>query len=180
MRISRRRKRPEPKKEYCCNEGIKSPVVLVLANDNSNLGEMKIAEAISLAEQGGHDLLLINPKSNPPVTKIMDLGQYKYQQEKKERLAKAQQKAIETKCIRLSLRIGQNDLEMRKKQTLKFLEATNKVKVELILKGREMAHKKLGFEALEKFVKEIKAQTEIKIDQPAESQGNRITTIITK
>ncbi|MFH1789507.1 MAG: translation initiation factor IF-3 [bacterium] len=180
MRISRRRKKVQPKRNLFFNERIIAPKVLVLDFEGKNLGEMNTAEAIRQAKTQGMDLVLINPKNDPPVAKITDYGQYKYRMEKEERIRKAHQHVTDTKGIRLSLRIGQHDLDIRKKRTLKFLNSGDKVKIEIILRGRENQQKSLGFEIIEKFIESINAEEEVRREQQIESQFNKITTIIAK
>ena len=131
MRISRRRKKEEPKKKYLYNEGIQAPEVLVLASDGSKLGVMNTGEAIRRAREDEMDLVEINPKATPPVVKIVDFGQFLYQQEKTDRLRKAHQHVTKTKCLRISLNIGAHDLEIKRKQAETFLEEGDKVKLEL-------------------------------------------------
>jgi translation initiation factor IF-3 len=180
MRISHKKKKEEPKKEYSFNEGITAPLVLVLGEDGGNLGVMKTAEAIRLAREQELDLVEINPKIDPPVVRIMNFGQFRYNQEKEARLRKAHQHEVEIKCIRLSLRIGKNDLEIRKNQIFKFFENGDKAKIEIVLRGREMQHAPLAFDLLKKVISEVNAVTPVRYDQPAERQGNKVTAIIAK
>jgi len=180
MRISRKKKRPEIKKISFYNEGIKDPIVLVLDNEGKKIGEKNTGEAIRMAQEEGLDLVLINPKGNPPVAQLMDYGHYKYNQEKEARIKKARQHVVDTKSIRISLRIGAHDLDNRKKQVVKFLNKGDKVKIELVLKGREMQQTARGFEAIKEVVKEIEALEKIRIEQQPEKQGNHISTIIVK
>lgn len=181
MRISHRRKKPvEPKKKFYYNEGIVAPRVLVLDASGENLGVMATAEAIRLAREREFDLVEINPKVDPPVVKIMDFGQYQYQQEKQARLRKAHQHVTKTKCIRLTLRIGSHDLEIRKKHTLEFLEDGDKVKIDVVMRGRENQQPGLAFELIHKFIDSIVASTQIKYDQEIEKQGNAVTATIFK
>ncbi|HNU95844.1 MAG TPA: translation initiation factor IF-3 [Candidatus Magasanikbacteria bacterium] len=181
MRISHKKRKPEiNEKKYFFNEKIIAPEVRVLDNENNNLGVMKTGEAIRAAQEQEMDLVEINPKANPPVCKIMDFGQFQYQQEKAARIKKAHQKETKTKGVRLSIRIGTHDLEIRKKQTLEFLDNGDKVKVEVILKGREMQQGALAFELLKKFISEVNVQTPIKYDQEPERQGRSVTAIIFK
>lgn len=181
MRISRK-KRPkkEPKKHFFYNEGIKTPTVLVLGNRGENLGVMNTGEAIRLAREQELDLVEINPKSTPPVAKIMNFGQYQYQQEKAERLKKAHQHVTKIKGVRLSLRIGRHDLEIRKNRALKFLNDGHKVKMEIILRGRENQQGPLAIEILKKAIHDIDAVQPIKFDQEVERQRNVISAIIFK
>lgn len=181
MRISHRRRKPEePKKIFFYNEGIRSPQVLVLGADGGNLGVMNTGEAIRTAREQELDLVEINPKSDPPVCRIMDFGQYQYQQEKAARLKKAHQHVTKIKCVRLSLRIGAHDLDIRKKHILEFLDSGDKVKVEIILRGREMQQGPLAFDVMKKFIADISAEKAIKFDQEIERQGNAIATTIFK
>lgn len=181
MRISHRRKKPvEPKKIFYYNEGIRAPKVLVLDSTGGNLGVMNTAEAIRLAREQEMDLVEINPKIDPPVVRIMDFGQYQYQQEKQTRLRKAHQHVTKTKCIRLSLRIGQHDMEIRKEHILEFLESGDKVKVEVLMRGRENQRPDLAFELLRKFIGGISGSMKIKYDQEVEKQGNAVTAVIFK
>jgi len=180
MRISHRRKKEEPKKIYFFNEGIAAPQVLVLDKAGANLGVMPTAKALSLAREEGMDLVEINPKSTPPVAKIIDFGQFRYQQEKEARISKAHQHVVEIKGVRLSLRIGDHDAEIRRNQALKFLDEGNKVKIEVILRGREMQQAKLGFDQVKSFVEEIQKTTPVRWESPTEKHANKITAIIAK
>ncbi len=180
MRISRRGKKEEPKRIYFYNEGIKSPTLLILDTDGSNLGVMPTAEGIRLAREKELDLVEINPKSDPPVAKIIDFGQFRYAQEKEQRIRKAHQHVVEIKGVRLSLRIGAHDLEIRRGQTLKFLNNGDKVKIEIMLRGREMQQAGLAFDNVKKFIETVNSETPIRVEQPTEKQGNKVTTIIAK
>lgn len=180
MRISRKKKRPEIKKIFFYNEGIKDPLVLVLDSEGKKIGEKNTGEAIRMAQEEGMDLVLINPKGNPPVAQLMDYGHFKYNQEKEARIKKARQHVVDTKSIRISLRIGAHDLENRKKQVVKFLNQGDKVKIELVLKGREMQQVARGFDSLKEMIKSIGELEKIRTEQEPEKQGNRISAIIVK
>jgi translation initiation factor IF-3 len=180
MRISHRRKKEEPKKTYAVNEEITAPSVLVLGKDGNNHGVLKTFDALRLAREQGLDLVEINPKTDPPVAKIIDFGQFRYNQEKEARLQKAHQHVVELKGVRLSLRIGQHDMEIRKNQALKFLNDGNKAKVELMLRGREMQQVPMAVEMIRKFVEGIHKEVPIRWEQDVEKQGNKVTAIIAK
>ena len=156
------------------------PEVMVLDNDGSNLGVMKPSDGIRLAKEQELDLVLINPKSSPPVAKIMDFGQFKYQQEKEERLKQAHAHVTEVKTVRLSLRISPHDMEIRQNQTMQFLNEGDKVKAEIILKGREMQQKPMAASVIEKFINNVNAQLPVRKDQEIEFQFNKVTAIIAK
>lgn len=180
MRISHKRKKEDPKKIYFFNEGITAPQVLLLGSDNNNLGVMNTAEAIRLAREQEMDLVEINPKIDPPVCKIMNFGQFRYQQEKEMRLRKAHQHVVDTKGVRLSLRIGQHDMDIRKDQTVGFLNDGDKVKVEIMLRGRENQQSAMAFEIVKKFINDVISLVPVRYEQNVERQGNKITAIIVK
>lgn len=180
MRITHRKKKEEPKRIYFYNEGISAPEVLVLDAENKNLGVMKTGEAIRMAREQSMDLVEINPKITPPVTKMIDYGQFRYRLEKEERIRKAHQHVMEIKGVRLSLRIGQHDLDIRKIQAIKFLDEGDKVKVEIILRGREMQQAQIAYQVVRKFIESVNAECPVRVDQPTEKQGNKITAIIAK
>ncbi len=180
--MQRRYRKPKPKKEAFkklrVNNQITADSIFVIDQNNNKLGILPIKEALKKAQTEEMDLVEVSPLSNPPVAKIMDYGQYKYEAEKKMRKSKAHQKIVELKSIRLSFRIKGKDLETKAKQVIKFLEHGHKVKIDIILKGREKAHKALAIENMKKFIANLNQQ--IKIIQPITSQGGQITTIITK
>jgi len=148
------------------NEHIWAKEIRVIADDGSQLGIMAVPEALSIAKTKLLDLVEISPKAVPPVCKIMDFGKFQYQKSREERQHKAKQKKSEIKGIRLSVRTDEHDLDFKKNQTEKFLTKGNKVKIEIVLKGREKAHGDLARKNLIEFVKSIsvpnKTEQEIK------------------
>jgi len=180
MRISHRRKKIEPKKNYIFNEGIQFPSVLVLDSSGANLGVMNTGEAIRLAKEQEMELVLINPKVDPPAAKIMDLGQFQYQQEKAERIRKAHQHVVKIKNLRLTIRIGKHDLDIRAKQAVNFLNSGDKVKIEIMLKGRENQQANIAFEMIKNFIRDINEQVKTRFEQDVEKLGNIIAATIAK
>ncbi len=180
MRISRRRKHHvKPSKTYFrYNDRIRVPVVRVIDADNEHIGEMPTADARKLADEKGLDLVEINPAAKPPICKIMEYGQFKYQQEKIEKLRKAKQKEIGVKGVRLSARIGKHDRDIRKKQALKFMKAGHNVRVEIILRGREKGHADIVYGLIKQFVTELEEDFELRVEQPAKRMGSKIATIV--
>lgn len=127
-----------------------------LVDENGeNLGEKDLYEALALARERELDLVEVAPKAQPPVCKIADYGKLKYQQARQEKQAKQKQKKVDIKGIRISLRTDTHDLDFKKEQAEKFLKKGHKVKIEIILKGRERTHPDLGVESLKKFTKSI-------------------------
>ena len=127
---------------------------------------MNIEQALGIAREQELDLVEIAPKAQPPVCKIMDYGKYQYQQSKQDRLNKAKQKKVEVKGIRIGIRTDTHDLEFKKNQVEKFLTKGDKVKAEIVLRGREKAHQELARKNLSDFLKTIavpyKVEQEIK------------------
>jgi len=130
------------------NDDIRFKEVRCNADDGSSHGIMSSKEALALADEAGLDLVCIAPNANPPVVKIMNYGKFKYQQEKKIKEAKKNQKIIVTKEIKLSVKIAQNDIDYKVKHAREFLEKGNHVKFRVFLRGREMANPAAGAEVL--------------------------------
>lgn len=173
------RKKEEP--AFRANHQIKAPEVFVIDENNDSLGVMSISEAIGRAQEADLDLVEVNPKATPPVVKIVNLGQLKYEKEKQAHKQKMQQKKIETKNIRLSFRISDHDLEMRIAQAEKFLTKDDKVKIELILRGRERQYPAKAVDIVNGFVAKLKSSPALNLEaeQPLTNQGGRFTIILT-
>ena len=133
------------------NEGIRDREVRVIDADGSQLGIMSTRDALAKAEEKNLDLVKIAPGSNPPVCKIMDYGKYRFEQSKREKEARKNQRVIEIKEIRMSPSIGENDFLVKLKNGQKFLADGDRVKVTVRFRGREMAHTDLGLEVQKKF-----------------------------
>jgi len=151
------------------------PTVL-LVDGEENLGEVSVEQAIKRAQEKGSDLVEVSPLNNPPVCKIMDYGTYVYGQRKKEKKQKRLQKQTETKTIRLSIRTGSHDLEVKAKQARKFLEDRNTIKVVIIFKGREIAHGDLAEQKLREFYKYL--EDVANIEQQPKQQGYQMTMML--
>ena len=137
------------------NNRISSPDVQVIASDGENLGVMNTNEAISMAKNQGLDLIEIAPNANPPVCKIMDMGKYKYDAQKKANKAKKKQKKIELKEIKLRPVTEVHDYKFKLKNAQKFLSKGDKVKFTIKFKGRELQHSHLGNELMDKIKQDI-------------------------
>ena len=179
MRKSRPHKKkfkPEPIEKYNKNENILSPELLVIDENNVSLGLISTADAVRIAQERELDLVEVSPKANPPVAKFIDYGKFQYQQEKLAKKQRAKQKKTDIKGIRLSLRIGKHDQDIRKKAALKFLEEGNKVKVEMILRGRERQYTANAKTVFDEFLTGL--GNDIKVEQPFSNQGGRLTMLI--
>lgn len=138
-------------KELLINEQIREKEVRVVDVDGSQLGILSVKEALNIAASKNLDLVNIAPQAKPAVCRIMDYGKYRYEQAKREKEARKNQKTIEIKEVRMSLNIDTHDLETKVNAAKKFLSAGNKVKVSVRFRGREMAHPELGSALLDKF-----------------------------
>ena len=132
------------------NNRIISSEVQVIARDGQNLGILNLSEAINLARKEGLDLIEIAPNAKPPVCKIMDMGKYKYDAQKKANKAKKRQKKIELKEIKLRPVTEVHDYTFKIKNAQKFLSKGDKVKFTIKFRGRELQHKNLGNELMNK------------------------------
>ena len=138
------------------NNRISSPEVQVIASNGENLGILSTNEAISKAKNEGLDLIEIAPNANPPVCKIMDMGKYKYDAQKKANLAKKKQKIIALKEIKMRPVTETHDYEFKVKNAKKFIAKGDKVKFTIRFKGRELQHSHLGNELMTKIKEDMK------------------------
>ncbi|MCC7357093.1 translation initiation factor IF-3 [Candidatus Uhrbacteria bacterium] len=180
MRIHYRRKPPQKLEgvDYRSNERIFAPEVRLIDENNVFLGVMKTRDALSLAKEREMDLIEVSPKEIPPVCKLLDYGAFKYQKDKEKRAQKAHAKQVEVKGIRLSVKMGAHDIEVRKTQALKFLEGGDKLKIEIMLRGREKAHGELAEERIKAFIEEISKTYVLYTEQPVTRQGGNVSSII--
>ena len=139
------------------NERIRSPQVQVISSDGKNLGTLSTREAIDIAKQEGLDLIEISPNANPPVCKIIDVGKYKYDLQKKANKAKKKQKKIELKEIKLRPVTETHDYKFKIKNAQKFISKGDKVKFTIRFKGRELQHSHLGNELMNKIKEDMQA-----------------------
>ncbi len=158
------------------NGEIRDREVRVISETGEMLGVMSSREALHLAEEADLDLVKISPNAVPPVCKIMDYGKFKFEQAKKEKENRRNQKIVELKEVQLSMTIDVGDLNVKAKQATKFLEQGNKVKVTIRLRGRQMAHANLAKDVIMKFcdgLKEISV-----IEKPLNMEGRNLILIL--
>lgn len=127
----------------------------MIGSDGAQVGILGIQKANELAEEQGLDLVEVSPNSDPPVCKIMDFGKYKYELSKKEKLVRKKQHVIQVKEIRLRPSIEDHDFDFKLKNARKFLEQGNKVKFNVMFRGREMAHQEFGKQLLNRIMEEL-------------------------
>ena len=138
------------------NNRISSPEVQVIASNGENLGILNTNEAISISKNQGLDLIEIAPNASPPVCKIMDMGKYKYDAQKKANLAKKKQKIVSLKEIKMRPVTETHDYEFKVKNAKKFILKGDKVKFTIRFKGRELQHSHLGNELMTKIKEDMK------------------------
>ena len=137
---------------------------------------VSVKEALKRADEAGLDLIEISPNANPPVCKILDLGKYRYEQQKRKAEARKNQKVVEIKEIKLSPNIDTHDYEVKLRSAKRFIEDGNKVKFTLRFRGREMAYMEQGEEIMARIVED--SDLYAKIEQAAKLEGKQITMVI--
>ncbi len=139
------------KQEHQINEEIRDKEVRLIDAEGNQMGVVSLAVAQQTALDSGLDLVKIAPKAEPPVCRVMDYGKFRFEQAKKEKEARRNQKIVEIKEVRLSAKIDVHDFEVRVKAAEKFLSAGDKVKVSIRFRGREMAHTSIGLTVMNRF-----------------------------
>ena len=146
------------------NNRINSPEVQVIASSGENLGILNTNQAIAMAKEEGLDLIEIAPKANPPVCKIIDMGKFKYDAQKKANKAKKKQKIVSLKEIKLRPVTETHDYEFKVKNAKKFIVKGDKVKFTIRFKGRELQHSHLGNELMNKIKEDMKDIGKVELD----------------
>ena len=158
------------------NERIRALEVQVISSDGKNLGNLPIKEAIEMAKREGLDQIEISPKANPPVCKIIDIGKYKYDLQKKANKAKKKQKIVNLKEIKLRPVTEIHDYNFKIKNAQRFLEKGDKVKFTVKFKGREMQHTHLGNQLMERIINDTTSVGKVEVLPKLE--GKQIIMII--
>ncbi|MEI6650011.1 MAG: translation initiation factor IF-3 [Candidatus Moraniibacteriota bacterium] len=176
----RRSRRPKPKpqikQKFRHNEQITAPVIFVIGLNGESLGEMSVAQALEIARADELDLIEVSPQAVPPVCKILEYGKFQYQQTKKEQQAKSNQKKIDIKGIRIGLRVDRHDLLFKKDQAEKFLSKGHKVRIELLLRGREKAMRDRAKESMKEFLDLLAIP--YKVEEEIKGMRNGISMVI--
>ncbi|MBR3378345.1 translation initiation factor IF-3 [Candidatus Saccharibacteria bacterium] len=158
------------------NGDIRHPEVRVISADGAQLGIMSSRDAQLMARDAGLDLVEISPNANPPVVKIIDWGKYQYQKMKEQSRAKKNAKSSELKQIRLGLKIGENDLNIKIRKTLELLEGGDRVKIMIVFRGREMAHKEIGTDLMNKIIEKL--GPDVIVDGKSQMSGRNLTFMV--
>lgn len=164
------------KKFFRVNHNIKSSEILLIDEMGNKGGVVPLHEALKRAEAAELDLVEVSPNAQPPVCKIIDFGKFKYELEKQERKQKAKNKGSDLKEIRLSLNINDNDLQVKRRKALEFLAKKHKVKLNIRLKGREMAYGDKAREMINKFFQSLEGKA--KIEQEMKRLGAQIQIVL--
>ena len=168
-----RRSKPQGPK---ANERIRALDVQVIGSNGGNLGTLPIKKAIEIAKEEGLDLIEISPNANPPVCKIMDIGKYKYDLQKKANIAKKKQKVVALKEIKLRPGTDVHDYNFKIKNANKFLTKKDKVKFTVKFKGREMQHIQLGRDLMKRIIEDTKDLG--KVETSPKFEGRQMIMII--
>jgi translation initiation factor IF-3 len=158
------------------NERIRVREIRVIDDTGQQLGIMAPPQALLIAKQKGLDLVEISPTAVPPVCRIMDFGKYQYQEQKRTREAKRNQKVIEVKEIKFRPKVDEHDYQFKKKHIERFLAEGDKVKATIFFRGREMAHPEIGRRILERLIGEL-ADVAVAETSPRQ-EGNQMHTIL--
>lgn len=163
-------------KDFLINEEIREKEVRLIDSDNSQLGIVSTKEALRMAEEKELDLVLIAPTAAPPVCKIMDVGKFIYEQQKKDKEAKKKQKIVDIKEVRLSPNIEDHDISIKANNARKFLLDGDKVKVTIRFRGREVEYSHLGFGILQSFSNRL--DEVCIIEKPSKLEGKNMIMIL--
>jgi len=158
------------------NEEIRDREVRVVDQNGEQLGVMSSREALALAEERQLDLVKIAPQARPPVCKLMDYGKYRFEQSKKEREFRKNQKVITVKEVRLSATIEDHDVDVKFKNAVKFLKEGNKVKVTIRFRGRQITHSEIGRQVMTEFAERIKEYGTV--DKAPQIEGRNMSMFI--
>ncbi len=163
-------------KEQIMNDQIRCREVRLIGSDGEQLGVVPTLQAKEMAYDKDLDIVLISPQANPPVAKIMDYGKFKFEQGKKSKEAKKNQKVVELKEVWLSATIDTNDMMTKAKSAMKFLEAGDRVRASIRLKGRQMARPEIAVKVMEDFYEIVKDLGTI--EKKPNQEGRSISMIV--
>ena len=158
------------------NEEIRIKEVRVTSASGEQLGIMATRDALRMAEEQHLDLVEVAPKARPPVSRIMDFGKYRYEQQKREKEARKKQKVITIKEVKLRPNIEQHDFDVKLKNAIRFIDEGNKVKVTIMFRGRELSHPELGQELLDKVAERVSDFATL--ERAAKLEGKNMTMVL--
>jgi translation initiation factor IF-3 len=150
----------------------------VIGEDGRQLGILSRQEALTAAQTAGMDLVVVSADADPPVARIVDWGKYNYQRTKQQQKSRKSAKSLDLKQMRVGLKIGAHDLEVKLRKVTGFLDAGHKVKITVVYRGRELAHRELGFKQAERIIEQLGEG--IAVDQPPQFAGRQLNFVIRK
>ena len=159
------------------NERIRSKEVRLIDENGENHGVVSTAKALEMAEEADLDLVVVSPNQEPPVAKILNYGKYKYELEKKAKEAKKKQHTVDIKEVKVRYKIDTHDYQVRIKNINKFISQGNKVKVVVMLRGREMQHSNLAFDLANRFMEDLAGDT-IMVEKKPQLEGRNVTLFL--
>jgi translation initiation factor IF-3 len=158
------------------NNMIRVPEIRCIDEDGEQMGIIRTRDALVRAHETGLDLVEINATAKPPVCRIMDHGKFKYEQDKKKKEQKKKQTVVKLKEVKFHVNVGDHDYETKLRHAFEFLEEGNRVKFSLMFRGRENAHRELGFELMKRIVADISEVATV--EQSARLQGRNIFMMV--
>jgi translation initiation factor IF-3 len=171
-KYSRSQKRPENR----INERIRAPQIRVVGPDGEQLGILPREEALQKSRDMGLDLVEVAPKANPPVCRVMDYGKFRYQQQKRAHEAKKKQTVIQVKEVKIRPKIDEHDYQFKLQHARRFLDGGDKAKVSIMFRGREIVHRDLGRQLLDRFVEDTADIGEI--ESKPKMEGRNMTMVL--
>ncbi len=158
------------------NEAITASELRVIGPDGNQIGILSRSEALLEAERAGLDLIEISPQASPPVARIIDWGKYQYQRTKEQQRSRRNTTTVEIKQMRMGLKIGAHDLDIKLRKIREFLEAGHRVKIMVFFRGREMAHQELGYAMLDKIIEKL--QDTATVEQKPVMAGKNLGIVV--
>ena len=158
------------------NEEIRAQSLRVIGPKGDQLGILSRSEALRIAAEAGVDLVEISPNADPPVVKVIDWGKYQYQKMKELQKSRKNSRTAELKQMRMGLKIGANDLEIKLRKIREFLSEGHKVKILVVFRGREMAHQELGYEMIDRIISQLEGDSIV--EQQPLMAGRNLSIVI--
>lgn len=173
--LDRKSRQGDSKEKFRINKSIRAKEVRLIDADGEQAGIISLDEALAMAAERKLDLVEVSPQVNPPVCKIMDYGKFKYESKKKQTQAKKKQKKIQVKELKLRPSTDVGDLKVKTKKLLEFLDDGDKVKITIKFRGRELTHKEIGFELMQRFKQDVDGLGVV--EQEAKMEGKQMVMI---
>ena len=159
------------------NRNIRAKEVRLIDNDGNNHGVVATSKALLMAEEKGLDLIVVSPNQAPPVAKILDYGKYKYEVDKRAKESRKKQHVVEIKEIKVRYKIDVHDYNVKINAIKKFIAAGNKVKIVVMLRGREMQHNRLAYDLANRFLTDLENE-KMTVERKPAMDGRNVVTIL--